>query len=143
MTHWFGGMGILVLFVAILSGASGSSQLYRAEMPGIITEKLTPRISDNAKIMWLIYIILTVAGFLVFMICGMPPFDALCHSFTTVSTGGFSIKNASLGYYQSSALENAVTLLMFLSAASQIIIPPPIPHCEVTRKVMNCVFSAL
>lgn len=118
MTQWFGGMGILVLFVAILSGASGSSQLYRAEMPGIITEKLTPRISDNAKIMWLIYIILTVAGFLVFIICGMPPFDALCHSFTTVSTGGFSIKNASLGYYQSSALENAVTLLMFLSAVN-------------------------
>ena len=116
MTQWFGGMGILVLFVALLSSASGSSQLYRAEMPGIVTEKLTPRISDNAKIMWLIYLILTLGSFIVFVFCGMPLFDALCHAFTTVSTGGFSIKNASLGYYQSNALENAVTLFMFLSA---------------------------
>lgn len=115
MTQWFGGMGILVLFVALLSGSSGSSQLYRAEMPGLLSEKLTPRISDNAKIMWSIYIILTGLSFIIFFFCGMPAFDAMCHAFSTVSTGGFSTKNASLGYYQNGALEVAVTLFMFLS----------------------------
>lgn len=117
MTQWLGGMGILVLFIAILSGSgSGVQQLYRAEMPGIIAEKLTPRISDNAKIMWFIYLLFTLTGFIALFICGMPPFDALCHSFATVSTGGFSIKNDSLGYYDSNAIESVVTVLMFLCA---------------------------
>ena len=117
MTQWLGGMGILVLFIAILSsGGSSGLQLYRAEMPGIIAEKLTPRISDNAKIMWIIYLIFTIGGFLAFFLCGMSLFDSICHSFSTVSTGGFSTKNSSLGYYDSSAIEMVATVLMFLCA---------------------------
>ena len=117
MTQWLGGMGILVLFIAILSsGGSSGLQLYKAEMPGIIAEKLTPRISDNAKIMWIIYLIFTFAGFLAFFLCGMPIFDSLCHSFSTVSTGGFSTKNASLSFYDSGAVEMVASILMFLCA---------------------------
>ena len=93
MTQWLGGMGIVVLFVAMLSGVSGSTQLLNAEVTGPVKEKLSPRSSDSAKILWIIYLILTLLNFLALVVCGMGLFDAANHAMSTVSTGGYSTRN--------------------------------------------------
>ncbi len=118
--NWLGGMGIVVLVVAILPALGvGGMQLYRAEMPGPIKDaKLTPRIADTAKSLWYIYVGLTVLCALAYWWGGMSLFDAICHSFSTISTGGFSTHDASMGHFQSPVLENLGAFFMVLSGVN-------------------------
>ena len=115
--QWLGGMGIIVLALAILPMLGiGGMQLYRAETPGPIKDsKLAPRITETAKALWYIYLSLTIACALMYWIAGMSPFDAVSHSFSTVSIGGFSTHDQSIGYFDSE-LVNAVAVLFMLIA---------------------------
>ena len=123
LTQWIGGMGIIVLSIAILPifGLNGM-QLYAAEVTGLTYEKLSPRISDTAKMMWTTYVILTALEVLGLWLCGMPIFDAICHSFSTIATGGFSTKNNSLEFYDSAAIHYLVTFFMFISGINFVIL---------------------
>ncbi len=113
-TQWLGGMGIIVLSIAILPFLGiGGMQLYKAETPSPVVDKLTPRISDTAKALWKIYIFLTVFLILLLLVGGMSLFDALCHSFATLPTGGFSPKNASVGHYASAYIDWIIVIFMF------------------------------
>ena len=116
LTHWLGGMGIVVLTVALvpLLGAGGF-QLVRAEAPGPETEKISPRITLTARLLWLLYIMLTAAQTLLLVCFGMDWFDAVAHAFSTMSTGGFSSRNDSLAYYRSPAIEWVCTVFMLLA----------------------------
>ncbi len=116
--QWLGGMGIIVLAVAVLPMLGiGGMQLYRAETPGPVKDsKLTPRITGTAKALWLIYLGLTVVCGLAYWLAGMTPFDAIAHAFSTIATGGFSTHDASLGYFESTTIELIAILFMFLSA---------------------------
>lgn len=119
LTQWLGGMGIIVFLVAFLSHVGvGANQLFRAEVPGPVADKIKPRISEAAKILWLIYLFLTVLETALLWFFGMPLFDALCHAFTTISTGGYSPRNASIGYYDSAAIQWVITIFMFLSGTN-------------------------
>ena len=112
-THWLGGMGIVVLTVAILPllGVGGLG-LMEAEAPGPSVDKITPRISSTAKILWLIYVALTVLEILLLMAGGMDWFDAVTHTFGTMATGGFSPKNLSVGHYRSGYIDVVITVFM-------------------------------
>jgi trk/ktr system potassium uptake protein len=114
---WLGGMGIIVLAVAILPMLGiGGMQLYRAETPGPIKDtKLTPRITETAKALWYIYLGLTVVCALAYWFAGMSLFDAISHSFATISTGGFSTHDASIGYFESGKIEAVAIFFMFIS----------------------------
>jgi len=118
-THWLGGMGIIVLFVAILGqlGASGKA-LMRREVPGPISETVRPRIRETAVAMWLIYVGLSVLLTLILMLEGMTSYDALCHTFGTMATGGFSTWNASLGHYNSGLIEWTVLVFMVFAGTN-------------------------
>ena len=122
LTQWIGGMGIIVLSIAILPifGLNGM-QLYAAEVSGLTYEKVSPRISDTAKMMWSIYVLLTVSEVVALWLCGMDVFDAVCHSFSTIATGGFSTHNNSLEFYDSAAIHYTVTLFMFVEAIKQVL----------------------
>ncbi|NND64995.1 MAG: potassium transporter, partial [Gammaproteobacteria bacterium] len=115
--QWFGGMGIIVLAVAVLPMLGvGGMQLYRAETPGPVKDnKLTPRITETAKSLWLIYLLLTIVCAAAYFLAGMGLFDAICHSFSTVSIGGFSPHDASIGYFDSRAIEWICILFMFIA----------------------------
>ncbi len=118
--QWLGGMGIIVLAVAILPilGVGGMS-LYKAETPGPMKDqKLTPRITQTAKALWAIYALLTAACATGFWFAGMDGFDAIGHAFSALSTGGFSTHDASLGYFNSVPIEIIATVFMFLGAAN-------------------------
>ena len=123
LTQWIGGMGIIVLSIAILPifGLNGM-QLYAAEVSGLTYEKLSPRIADTAKMMWTTYVLLTAAEVLALWLCGMDVFDAVCHSFSTIATGGFSTKNNSLEFYDSAAIHYLVTFFMFVSGINFVIL---------------------
>ena len=114
--QWLGGMGIIVLAVAILPMLGiGGMQLYRAEMPGPVKDsKLTPRITETAAALWYIYLTLTIACGLAYWVAGMPAFDALGHAFSTVAIGGFSTHDASLGHFDSAAIEAIAIVFMVL-----------------------------
>jgi len=118
--QWLGGMGIVVLAVAILPTLGiGGMQLYRTEIPGPLKDsKLTPRITETAKALWYIYAALTVACGLAYWLAGMNWFDALGHSFSTVAIGGFSTHDASIGYFDSPTIELICVLFMVISSAS-------------------------
>jgi len=118
--QWLGGMGIIVLAVAVLPMLGiGGMQLYRAETPGPMKDsKLTPRITETAKALWLIYLTLTIACGLAYWAAGMRPFDALGHAFATVAIGGFSTHDASIGYYDSATIELIAVVFMILSGAN-------------------------
>jgi len=118
--QWMGGMGIIVLAVAILPMLGiGGMQLYRAETPGPVKDsKLTPRITETAKALWYIYLWLTIACALAYWLVGMEWFDAIGHSFSTVAIGGFSTHDASLGYYDSAAVEAVAIVFMFLGGVN-------------------------
>jgi len=119
LTHWLGGMGIIVLSLAILPFLGvGRMQLFKAEVPGPVADKLTPRIAETAKILWGVYLLLTMAEALLLMLGGMSLFDALCHSFATVATGGYSTRNASIGGYNSAYIDYVITLFMVLAGAN-------------------------
>ena len=118
--QWFGGMGIIVLAVAILPLLGvGGMQLYRAEMPGPLKDnKLTPRIAETAKVLWFIYTGLTLACAAAYWLAGMTLFDAVGHSFSTVAIGGFSTHDASIGYYNSPVIEMICLVFMVLSGVN-------------------------
>ena len=116
--QWLGGMGIIVLAVAILPMLGvGGMQLYRAETPGPVKDsKMTPRIADTAKHLWYIYLALTIACALAFYLAGMGWFDAICHAFSTVAIGGFSTYDASMGYFQSPLINAVCVIFLLLSS---------------------------
>jgi trk system potassium uptake protein TrkH len=115
--QWLGGMGIIVLAVAIMPMLGiGGMQLYRAETPGPLKDnKLTPRITETAKALWYIYLTLTVACAVGYWLAGMSGFDAIGHSFSTVAIGGFSTHDQSMGYFQSSTIEMIAVVFMLLA----------------------------
>ncbi len=119
LTHWLGGMGIIVLTVAIfpLLGFKGL-QLIRAEAPGPSVDKLTSKIAHSAKILWLLYIGLSLAEVLLLLIAGMDLFDSVTHTFGTMATGGFSPRNASIAAYDSAAIDAIVTVFMLLAGVN-------------------------
>ena len=116
--QWLGGMGIIVLAIAIIPLLGiGGMQLYRAEMSGPMKEqKIRPRITETAKVLWMIYLSLTLLCSLAYWLAGMSVFDAITHSFSTVSIGGFSTHDASIGYFNS-PLINGITVLFLLVSA--------------------------
>jgi trk system potassium uptake protein len=119
LTHWLGGMGIIVLGLAILPLLGiGGMQLFRAEVPGPTTDRLKPRIRDTAKLLWSVYAALTAAEIVLLMIGGLDLFEATCHAFATMATGGFSTRNASAGAYPSAYVHNVITLFMFLAGVN-------------------------
>lgn len=115
--QWLGGMGIIVLAVAILPLLGvGGMQLYRAETPGPLKDsKLTPRITETAKALWYIYLALTVSCALLYWVAGMTFFDAIAHSFSTVSIGGFSTHDLSIGYFNNKIIDVVAVVFMLLS----------------------------
>ncbi len=119
LTQWLGGMGIIVLGVAILPFLGiGGMQLFRAEVPGPTPERLAPRITQTAKLLWYVYGGLTVAEAALLMLGGLSPFEAVTHAFTTLSTGGFSPRNASIAAYDSAWVQYVIILFMYLAAVN-------------------------
>ncbi|MGH8223385.1 MAG: TrkH family potassium uptake protein [Woeseiaceae bacterium] len=115
--QWLGGMGIIVLALAVLPMLGvGGMQLYRAETPGPIKDtKLTPRITETAKALWLVYLGFTIACFAGYWLAGMDAFDAICHAFSTVAIGGFSTHDESIGYFASPAIDLVAIVFMFIA----------------------------
>jgi trk system potassium uptake protein TrkH len=115
---WYGGMGIIVLVVAILPLLGvGGMQLYKAETPGPVkNEKLTPRITQTAKALWFVYFLITVACIVSLRIAGMDWFDAVCHAFAAMALGGFSTHDASVGYFDSARIEFVLIVFMLIAA---------------------------
>lgn len=120
LSNWLGGMGVIVLALAILPMLGiGGMQLYKAETPGPSKDaKLTPRIAETAKALWYIYVSLTVVCALAFRFAGMTWFDAICHSFSALATGGFSTHDASIGYFDSGLINTIASIFMFLGAVN-------------------------
>lgn len=123
LTHWIGGMGIIVLAVAILPLLGiGGMQLFAAEAPGPSADKLHPRITDTAKRLWLIYFGYTAVETILLQLAGMSFFDAINHSMSTLSTGGFSTKNASVAYWNDTpAIQYIIILFMFLAGTNFVL----------------------
>lgn len=119
LTHWIGGMGIVVLSLAIipLLGASGAN-LFKAEVPGPTTDKLMPKLQATAKLLWYVYLGITLFQVAALLWAGMDLFDSICHSLATVATGGFSTKNASMAAYNSPAIQWVTTGFMFIAGAN-------------------------
>jgi trk system potassium uptake protein TrkH len=114
--QWLGGMGIIVLSVAILPFLGvGGMQLYKAEVPTPVPDKLKPRIRDTAMILWKVYALISVAEVVFLLLGGMTVYDALCHTFTTMPTGGFSTKNASIAHYNSVYFDTVIIVFMLLA----------------------------
>ncbi|MBN2214096.1 MAG: TrkH family potassium uptake protein [Bacteroidales bacterium] len=119
LTQWLGGMGIIVLSLVILPVLGiGGMQLFIAEVPGPAPDKIHPRIKETAKRLWAIYFIFTVAEITLLTAGGMDIFDSVCHSFTTLATGGFSTKNASIGFYTSPFIHYVVTFFMIVAGTN-------------------------
>ena len=117
--QWLGGMGIIVLAVAILPMLGvGGMQLYNAEKKGINQAKLMPKITQTAKVLWLIYFSLTVMATLAYYFAGMSFFDAISHSFSTIAIGGFSTHDLSIGYFNSQLIETIAIIFMFLAGVN-------------------------
>jgi trk system potassium uptake protein TrkH len=116
LTHWLGGMGIIVMTIAILPLLGvGGMQLFKAEAPGPVTDRLKPRIAETAKTLWKVYLVFTGAEVLLLHLGGMELFDSFCHTFGTLATGGFSTKSASIGHYQSAYFDTVITVFMLIS----------------------------
>jgi len=119
MTQWIGGMGIIVLTIAILPLLGvGGMELFASESPGPTKDKIHPRIKETAKRLWLIYFSLTAIQCILLMIAGMDFYDAINHSLTTMSTGGFSTKQASIGFYDSAYIQYIIIFFMFLAGTN-------------------------
>lgn len=118
-THWLGGMGILVLALAIQPALGvGTFQIFKAESPGPILSKLTPRVSDTAKILYITYLVITLLEILLLAVGGMPLFDSIVHTFGTLGTGGYSIKNLSIGAYNNVYYELVITIFMIAAGVN-------------------------
>ena len=117
--QWLGGMGIIVLAVAVLPMLGvGSMELYHAESSGISKDRLTPKLTQTAKALWQIYIVFTIFCALAYYLAGMDVFDAIGHSFSTVAIGGFSTHDASMGYFDSVAIESVAIVFMLLAGVN-------------------------
>jgi len=122
LTQWIGGMGIVVFTIALMPILGiGGMQLFKAEVPGPVAEKIRPRVAQTAQALWAIYVGLTVAECIALMLAGMSFFDAICHSFTTLSTGGFSTRNASISAYHSGLIEWIVIVFMVLAGMNFVL----------------------
>jgi len=116
LTHWLGGMGIIVLSLAILPFLGlGGMQLYKAEVPGPTPDKLKPRIKDTAMTLWKVYVLFSLAETILLMLGGMDLFDGLCHTFGTMATGGFSTKGASIGHFDSVYIDVVIIVFMLIA----------------------------
>jgi trk system potassium uptake protein TrkH len=116
LTQWLGGMGIIVLSIAILPFLGvGGMQVYKAEVPSPVVDKLKPRISDTAKTLWKVYLIITVLEIILLFGGGMPLFEAVSHGFSTMPTGGFSPKNTSIAHYNSPYFDGVIIVFMLLA----------------------------
>jgi trk system potassium uptake protein TrkH len=119
LTQWLGGMGIIVLSLAILPILGvGGMQLFEAEVPGPTTDRLRPRIQDTAKLLWGVYFLITAAEVAALMLGGVNFYEAVCHAFTTMATGGFSTRNGSVGELGGSYVHVVVTFFMFLAGVN-------------------------
>jgi len=119
LTHWIGGMGIIVLSLAILPFLGvGGMQLFKAEVPGPVADKLTPRITETAKILWGVYVLISAAEAALLMLGGMDLFEALTHTFGTMATGGFSTRNASVGAYNSAYIDYVIIFFMIIAGSN-------------------------
>ena len=119
LTHWLGGMGIVVLFVAVLGGTgAGAKFLFSSEVPGPIAESLRPRIRSTAMLLWKIYLGISAAEVLCLLVQGMNLFESLCHTFGTMATGGFSTKNGSIGQYNHLGFEITIIVFMVLAGTN-------------------------
>ena len=119
LIQWLGGLGIVVLFVAVLPSLGvGAKKLFRVEAPGPDPEGVRPHIRETARVLWMIYVGMTIVEIVAYRIAGMNWFDATSHSFTTLATGGFSTQNASLGYYNSRWIDVITIVFMVLAGAN-------------------------
>ena len=120
LLQWLGGLGIIVLAIAVLPMLGvGGMQLYRAETPGPIKDtRLTPRITETAKALWYVYLLLTALCAAAYYLAGMSVFDAVCHAFSTVAIGGFSTHDASIGYFDSVAINTVAIVFMLIAGAN-------------------------
>jgi trk system potassium uptake protein TrkH len=119
LTHWLGGMGIILLSLAILPLLGvGGMQLFKAEVPGPTPDKLSPRIKHTAELLWGVYVLISAAEVLSLKIAGMTWFDSFCHTFGTMATGGFSTKNASIGQYNSAFIDYVIVVFMILAGTN-------------------------
>ncbi len=119
LTHWLGGMGIITLAIVIFPamGVFGY-QMFRGEVPGPTKERLYPRLAQTASILWGVYFLLSAVETVLLIVGGMDLFDAVCHTFATMATGGFSTRNASIAAYQSDFIEWVVTIFMFFAGVN-------------------------
>jgi len=122
LTHWLGGMGIITLAIAIFPamGVSGY-HMFKGEVPGPTTERIQPRLAHTAAILWGVYVLLSGAETALLMVGGMDWFDAVCHTFGTLATGGFSTKNASIGHFNSNYIDWVISIFMFLAGVNFLI----------------------
>lgn len=119
LTQWLGGMGIIVLFIAVLPFLGvGGRQLYISEVPGPTPEGLKPRIKQTARLLWFFYVILSAVEVALLYLFGMSLYDAMCHAFTTMATGGFSTKNASIAHFQNPAIRLTITFFMICAGTN-------------------------
>jgi trk system potassium uptake protein TrkH len=122
MSQWLGGMGIILFTIAILPLLGiGGMQLFKAEVPGPVADKVQPRLANTARSLWGIYVALTVLEWLLLRLAGVDGFEALCHAFTTLATGGFSTRNASVGEFGSPAVEWIVILFMLAAGINFVL----------------------
>ncbi|MCD6486445.1 MAG: TrkH family potassium uptake protein [Syntrophobacterales bacterium] len=116
LTQWLGGMGIIILSIAILPLLGvGGMQLYKAELPSPVKDKLTPRVAETARTLWIVYIIISIIEFIMLLTGGMDVFNAICHTFTTMSTGGFSTSDASITHFHSAYIDGIITFFMLVA----------------------------
>ncbi len=119
LTHWYGGMGIIVLFLAILPPLGGGAiRLFSAESPGPVSERLTPKIKDTAKGLWYVYVGISAAEAFALLLAGMPLYEAVTHTFGTMATGGFSPLSASIAAYDDPLIEGIITFFMLMAGAN-------------------------
>jgi trk system potassium uptake protein TrkH len=119
LTHWLGGMGIIVLTLAILPLLGiGGMQLFQAEMPGPTKDRLAPRIQDTARILWSVYVLFTLVEIFLLLLGKVNFFDAVCHAFATLATGGFSTHTSSVGFFNSVYIEAVVIVFMFMAGTN-------------------------
>jgi trk system potassium uptake protein TrkH len=122
MSQWIGGMGIILFTIAILPLLGiGGMQLFKAEVPGPVADKVRPRLANTARSLWGIYVGLTAAEWIALRVAGMSSYEALCHSFTTLATGGFSTRNASVGEFNSPAIEWIVIFFMLCAGMNFVL----------------------
>jgi trk system potassium uptake protein TrkH len=122
MTQWLGGMGIILFTIAILPLLGiGGMQLFKAEVPGPVKDKVQPRLANTARSLWGVYVALTALEWVCLRIAGLDTFEALCHAFTTLATGGFSTRNASVGEFDSPAVEWIVTVFMLAAGINFVL----------------------